>query len=288
MAWNRPKERVTGNREQGARKSPFRGLIAAAIVVLGAAVAAWWLRPTGETRQDAASTNKTLIKEVTPAKPKLSVDEQEKLEHPGMVKVRGKWYPEYNSQGGKIWVTKNWVRYHTPVVHTNRVKKSQSIYSKAFDNYADREIAILLNAPPGAMRIGSSRPYDERFTKQFLKSLEAPIVISPDDSEAVAALKKAVRETKIDLKIRYDNGEDIAKIMNDTNRQLQELALYRNDLRKLVLKESRETKDKDARKGLYEAANKMLAERGVEPLKLPIALQRSLELQEPQKTGETK
>ena len=275
-------------RRGGTPRPTVRGAIAGAIAVFGAAVAAWWLWPTGETRQDAASTNKTLIKEVTPAKPKLSADEQEKLEHPGMVKVRGKWYPEYNSQGGKIWVTKNWVRYHTPVVHTNRVKKSQSIYSKAFDNYADREIAILLNAPPGAMRIGSSRPYDERFTKQFLKSLEAPIVISPDDSESVAALKKAVRETKIDLKIRYDNGEDIAKIMNDTNRQLQELALYRNDLRKLVLKESRETKDKDARKGLYEAANKMLAERGVEPLKLPTALKRSLELQEQQKTGETK
>ena len=287
MAWNRPEEREQGigNREQGARTSPFRGLIAAAIVVLGAAVAAWWLWPTQDRGKDVTSTKQGLIKEVTP---NLTQDQQEKLEHPGMVKVRGKWYPEYNSQGGKIWVTKNWVRYHTPVVHTNRVKKGQSIYSKAFDNYADREIAILLNAPPGAMRIGSSRPYDERFTRQFLKSLETPIIISPDDSEAVAALKKAVRETKIDLKIRYDNGEDIAKIMNDTNRQLQELALYRNDLRKLVLKESRETKDKDARKGLYEAANKMLAERGVEPLKLPIALQRSLELQEPQKTGETK
>ena len=274
MAWNRPsKNGEAVSRPLQERKGfsfPIRAAIAGAVVVLGAAVAAWWLWPSEKTRQDDASTKKTLIKEVTPAKPKLSAAEQEKLEHPGMVKVRGKWYPEYNEQGGKIWVSKHWIKYHTPVIYTNKMSEARiPIEHRIFTNKADQDIAVLINTPPGHLMIGS-RKFDKNFERQFLESLKEPIIVTKDDDENAAALKRAVNQTKIDLKARYDAGEDIIEIMNDTDKKLRELGHYREELRHQLMQISREQKtDVDEAKMLYEAANKMLAERGCSPLKIP-------------------
>ena len=264
-------------RGRSPRPTVVRGVVAGLVVALGAAVAAWWLWPSEETRQDAASTKKTLIKEV---KPQLSVKEQEKLEHPGMVKVRGKWYPEYNEQGGKIWVTKNWVRYHTPEVYTNRISAArQRKEFKIFSNSADRDIAMMLNAKPGSIRLGN-REFTKGFETAFLESLKEPIIVSTDDDEETAFIKKSVREAKIDLKARYDAGEDIVQIMNETDKQHRQLAAYRQELQELVRQETADkTKETQVKRDFVEAANKMLAERGLPPLKMPRLLKRKIELE---------
>ena len=85
MGWNRPREREEGpgKREEGKKKSPFRGFVAGVIVVIGAGIAAWWIwtmesatrrgaagtvgeaagtvekSTLGETRRDAASTEES-------------------------------------------------------------------------------------------------------------------------------------------------------------------------------------------------------------------------------------
>lgn len=287
--WNRSSSKDAAGAIKAAPRLS-RGLLAGlSVVVVGLVVAVCFFFAGSESDKEAVTKDRGLIKEVKPAVPKKSAAELEKEAHPGMVKVRGKWYPEYNKEGGKIWVSKYWVRYHSPTIQTNDLtKKVYRIESKVFDNHCDREIAVLLNSPPGAMRIGPANPYNEKFTKGFLKSLETPIIISPDDSEEVAALKRAVRETKIELKARYDAGEDIAKIMNDTNRQMKELALYKEELRRMVAKESRSGKSAEEVSDLYAAANKMLADRGVAPLRVPSMLKHRLELQAIKEKGKTK
>ena len=283
MGWNRPQTESKANdspRRTGTVRPTvtIRRTIAGAIVALGAGIVAWFLWPsakpqTANHKPQAAS----LIKEV---KPQLSAKEQEKLEHPGQVKIRGKWYPEYNKEGGKIWYNGQWVRYHTPVVYTNKTLTTpRSPIGKMFENRADREIALLLAAPPGARRMGVHE-FNKSFEKQFLKSLTTPIIVTKDDDEWAASVKRAVNETKIELKARYDAGEDIVQIMNDAQKQQQELAIYRDELKRMVQKSAiKDTKDPQARKDLYDAANKMLAERGLQPLSLPSMLERRLALE---------
>ena len=72
MAWNRPKENGEAvSRPLQKRKGfrfPIRGAIAGAIFSLGAAVAAWWLWPSGESAGETPpSQTRQRIKEVKPA-----------------------------------------------------------------------------------------------------------------------------------------------------------------------------------------------------------------------------
>ena len=75
--------------------------------------------------------------------------------------------------------------------------------------------------------VGEMR-YGPNFVKKFLRSCETPIVITKNDTPEIAELKKAVIDAKIELKARYDAGEDISEIMNQTRRDLVELGNVRH------------------------------------------------------------
>lgn len=284
MAWNKPTsntaDATSSSRPSGRGKMPRlrRGLIAGVVViVLGFAVLAI-LSGGDDAPKAKADKGRGRIKEVAPAVTNVPAKTEKEL-HPGMVKVRGKWYPEYDEKGGKIWVTSNAVMYHTPKIQTNKVNQARlSKEMKIFSRRADVEIAVLINAEPGTGFIGDYR-YGDRFVKDFLDSLTTPIIISEDDDENTKALKKAVRETKIELKARYDNGEDIGQIMADTRKNLQELGAYREELRREVDKvRSKGGMSPEELNDLYGAANKMLAERGAKPLAMPTLLKRKLDV----------
>ena len=287
MAWNRPSEdgraNTPGSPRRGRSPRPtvaVRGAVAGAIVVVGTAIAAWWLWPSQERGEDDASTKRGLIKEVAP---KLTQVRQEKLDHPGMVKVRGKWYPEYNKAGGKIWISKDWVRYHSPVVYTNSASDRLSKAARIFTNYADRELADLITAPLGTVVIGEIK-YGPVFVKQFLESCKEPILVSPDDDEWTANVKRSVKEAKIEIMSRYNKGEDIAQIMTDTRKSLQDLGVYKLELMKTMRESLNKARnDPEQTKDIYDAANMLLAERGIEPIKLPTLLKNKLKLNETKK-----
>ena len=292
MSWNRPTsntvDATSSSRPDGRDRKPGlrRGLLAGVIVVALGSAALWFFTSQPQTSNSKPRTSTSLIKEVTPALPPKSAKQLEKEAHPGMVKVRGKWYPEYNEKGGKIWVTKNWIRYQTPHVITNTSNLTRmSPASKLFDNQADRDIANLLTIPLGTTVIGNWE-FTDSFTRQFLKSIETPIIVTKDDDEWAAELKRAVNQTKIELKARYDAGEDIAKIMTETREEMQKLGIYKMELERTIKDSIREAKgDKEQIKDVYDAANKMLAERGIEPLKMPEFLTRNLKMNTIEKNG---
>lgn len=163
--------------------------------------------------------------------------------------------------------------------HIARPDRSQlPLYEQIFENSADRTIAGLLVIEPGDDLIGGDEP-SPWFMRSFLQSLKTPIVISEDDSEEAAALKRAVIETRNELKARYDAGEDIVKLLTDTRCELRELGAYRDELKKMVA-DYRRKKDisSDDMKDMVEAANKMLEERGLKKIVMPEFYYNQIEL----------
>ena len=259
----------------GSSKGRWAWVVAGAVALAAAIGVWWWLR-----------TNDAELLSPRTAKPKAVVAPE--LNPKAMASAKGKGaQPAAEAKGGAserpyppaaYWPDGR-LKEHTRYVKvvTNHFNKARlSFAEKVFRAGADRDIAYLLTAKPGAPIIGEIE-YGEKCTKRFLKSLETPIVIEPDDPEDVAELKRAVRDTKIELKARHDAGEDIGKIMADTRKELKELSLYRSELEGLVRKMKA---DSHGRMTATEAANVMLKDRGAEPLSMPSMMLRSMELRD--------
>ena len=139
---------------------------------------------------------------------------------------------------------------------------------KLFTKITDQKIHRLLRVKPGQLFLGTAT-YDDRFVKSFLESLKEPIEFADDDTPEDREMKQAVIDTRKELKEAYDRGEDIAEIMRETEKQMHEQAAYRLNLRSEIIeyKKSGEHTDQDI-KDYITAANTILKEHGMEPLKL--------------------
>lgn len=254
----------------GGAPSKGRGLIAAAIVILGVGAAVWYLMPGGEKKPvkvDKAVKAKTVVPiEKSPETNKVKVVEK--------VKKTEEYPPLEPGQSRAVkWVRPaNWDQLSraqkTRIQPVARVIKPIGWDGRnLFKTISDKKIERLMRIRPGQMFVGTVR-YDERFVKNFLDSLKVPIDFSEDDSPEDRALKQAVIDSRADLKAAYDRGEDIVKIMNDTEDQLRELATYRMNLKKLVVEQkmSGENSEQDM-KDCIDATNKILVENGMEPFK---------------------
>lgn len=163
-------------------------------------------------------------------------------------------------------------RPHTAIVITNKVNDADKpIEERIFANSADQKIAALLLLEPGEMMIGdASSLFGKGFTRSFLKSIETPIVATENDDEFTVNLKRAVIDTKLELKARYDKGEDIAQLMLKERNELQALGLYREELKEEIHKLARDKSlSEETMQDFINAANKMLGERGGKPLEMP-------------------
>ena len=165
---------------------------------------------------------------------------------------------------------RKWRKEHMPPPgYTNnavltRPKPRYAIFNHKCENL----IAAYLTLTPGEGMIGTPI-LGERFRQQFLKSLEEPIIVSKDDTPEDAQLKRDMIATKIDLKARMDEGEDICKILADTHREVQDLARYKAMLQKEIHDASKNPdmtmEDVD---DLVKAANTMLDAKGIAPITL--------------------
>ena len=275
MAWNRPKEREQGigNREQGARKSPFRGLIAAAIIVLGAAVAAWWLWPTEKRGEDTASAKKGLIKEVAPAatnKTPAVAEEKEDRNSLDWLKKHDRRYfiPEdaVRHADGRLY-TKDGLRILEDLP-TQKIRMDHG-RKKIFEHPAERAIARLLSIEPGQFFLGNGY-YGPKFIESFKQSISEPTLITKDDDDETRALKKQVNEVKAELNARLKDGEDIVKLLKDSEQELRSLSNYRLNLQKELKAFRLDENVSEADYADYiAAANKMLKDRGMKGLSVP-------------------
>ena len=134
-------------------------------------------------------------------------------------------------------ITNGWVRLPNGKMHKRnglmKIKvsewKNKSRY-QIFDHYTDNEIATLLTLKPGESIIGGA-VFPKDYEQRFLKSLETPIIVSKDDPEDIQEVKRAVIETRMQLKEALDNGEDIRKIMTEAYEESAKLAAYKDDIK---------------------------------------------------------
>ena len=175
----------------------------------------------------------------------------------------------------------------TERVYTNRPTYTSIAY-RAFKARSDQKIAELLTLEPGESILGDPEVlFGKGFSRSFLKSLETPIVIEPDDDEETRALKAAVRETRKELKARLDAGEDIAETMRGVFKELREIGLYRDELEKQLkgIAKDKSMSEKDM-EDFVTAANQMLSERGAKPLTMPRVAARRFEVLRAKRTAE--
>ena len=137
---------------------------------------------------------------------------------------------------------------------------------RIFKHASEVQISHLFTIRPGATVFGTKR-FDRRFTEDFLKSLDEPIVDEEEDTPAERELKERVREAKKELKAAYDRGEDIAQIMTDSRKELVRLGAFRRELEKMVADEAgKPGATEDDVKAFIAAANKALEEKGAAPI----------------------
>ncbi len=146
--------------------------------------------------------------------------------------------------------------------------KPERAWSSIFPHPSENVIAGLLVAEPGQAFVGTPH-YNGRFTKNFLKSLEEPIIVSKDDPEDIQQLKRAVIEAKIQMKEAYDRGEDIEQILQEAREDLQRMARYKQELKADIYEYANKTEgitDQDV-DDYIAAANKLLESKGIAPMK---------------------
>ena len=95
---------------------------------------------------------------------------------------------------------------------------------KIFKYNSEGHIAALLEVKPGMPIVGEF-DFDDRFLEDMLNSFKEPIEISPDDDEYTRELKKQVQETKDELYQMFQRGEDVAAVIRETRKQLQNLGM---------------------------------------------------------------
>ena len=281
MAWNRSSEdqvKVKSGGEQ--RNVRLRCLFAGAIAVVGVGIAAWWLWPdvSAPVAEDGDGTGRRRIREVTPAAAPKEVEPKtaapKKVDPNARPKIVGEIVNGYKLLPNG--------RLHKVVgvctVKVNQVSWPLNIFKES----TDQEIASLMLIRPGTSVVGDGALYYEDFDRDFREALKREIVFDPKDTDEERELKQAVIETRKELKARMDAGEKLSDVMREAHDQMRELGLYHDELQQEVEKIAQDTSKQFTEKDIDElvsAANKMLEDRGSDPLALtgPMVYQMRIE-----------
>lgn len=272
MAWNRSSEEKVVSKGEGEQRSVhLKELIAGAVVIVGAGIAAWWLWPSDESAGETPPPrNGGLIKEVTPA----AAPTNKVVETPKKVyRTKEEQYFAETNGLSKMGMMRWRFQHRPPAGWTNDTSITEGKPNYAIFTYeAENDIAALLTHEPGETLIGDGG-YGEKFRREFMKSCEEPILIGDDDTPEQAALKKQMIATKIELRNRMAAGEDICEIMRETRKEYQRMNEMQDSVKSLLRDVKHEGgKTMQDMEDALEAANRMLEEKGVAPLKLsPLA-----------------
>ena len=159
-----------------------------------------------------------------------------------------------------------------------KMRKSD-IKPRRFVYDAEEAIASLLEIEPGTSMYGDI-PYTH-FNKKFQQALMQKVKINDDDDEYTKELKKQVQAVKDDFKKVLLEGGNVGEEMRKARNELKELGRYRDSLMRELhtLRKSGNYTSQDM-KDFESAANKMLEEKGLKPIKVPAVLLRNMELKE--------
>lgn len=269
MAWNRGSEGATPVKAK-AKPSPARGIVAGLVVVVLVVGAYFTFFSGSETRVETKTGKRQgQIKEVTPAVAptnKVAEVKEKKIDNPlgikglteknrAVLEARAK---KYGLGGPVARVIK--VGEGDPD-NPNHFKQPKPL----FENDAENIIDAMLTMKVGDRCYGEFNFKD--FDQVFKESLKNAIIPTQDDSEEVAARKRAVNEAKIELAEAMRNGESPLQRILETRKYMNEMATFRDQMVSEVMEqEGTGEMTEEQVEDLYAAANVMLKEKGLEPL----------------------
>lgn len=274
MAWNAPQsgkmpQRVKSN---GGVRPLF--LAGAALVVVAVVGIVGWLITGGEKPPQIAD-EPPKVKKTSPIKtvaPDLEPIKTVAKEEPHSFRtnrwgevVKRKKPETYVDERGILRYKKGNGRVPNPDDFKNPIRISTRGNMHEFKHPVENEIAALIMAQPGEPLVGE--PDYSNMKQDFVNALIDKIEIGEDDSEMDRELKQNVEELKKELAERVKNGEDIVEIFKEARRELRMSADYKQNLNEVVLEQlyDPDISDEDLATTM-QAANKMLEDKGIEPI----------------------
>jgi len=290
MAWNRGSEGATPVKAK-AKPSPVRGIVAGLVVVVAVVACYFAFFSASEKQQKVVEQKKpTTIKEVKPAPAPKPIVEEEDLgwvtNRKGQVVKKRK--PEtYRDERGVLRYKAGGARAPEEHEFDNPIKISTASNHPEFKHSCENEIATLLTIEPGDMLAGEPN-YGERFKKDFIQALLEPIEINEDDSERDKEIKRLVEEQKHELAKRIKDGEDLETIFTEARAEARRLAAVRNEIVQMAHEMASDGQmSEQEMTDCYEAANKMLEAKGLEPMKYGGIMKRRMMLSNRAKMNQT-
>lgn len=281
MAWNGSGGSTTPQKKAKASgtssSSLFHGIAALVLVLVIGGVA--YLFVTQDMPKAKEPTEEKVEKKaIEVVEPEIAERVEVVQERPVISDSDLPYWRRSSTNGLTAAQIKKWkIMNRPPPAHTNMtaVTAPRPRYA-VFGSHAENEIACLMTLEPGKGIVGSPH-YGKRFEEEFMRSCEVPIIVEADDDDYTAQLKRDMIQMKIDLRQRMAEGESLSQIMTDTRNEYQRLAQVRRDIEKMakdLIKESASSEsDIDS---VIEAANKMLEDKGIEPLNLNPLVKRAL------------
>lgn len=271
---SRPNPKVKGSKKREAR---YGIGIAVAVVVLMVAAIAWLVFATDEGRESEEAgrgAKKDIIAETAPATTAIVNPEARIAE---TSKPLRKWEcPVEHTNELTAAELRKWNIVHRPRLEPFTRERPRADY-EIFDYRSENMIASLLAAKPGQGFIGT--PNYKGIAEDFLESCRHPIVVTDDDDEYSAALKRDMIAVKMEIKGRLDNGESLADILQETRKEYQRLAQCRRFVQEELRKMEKENPSPEDIDDFVTAANKLLEEKGIAPISVgPITKRRLMKL----------
>ena len=274
-----PKSRRRDGGSHSQQRVPLtRKVVILAVAVLVVAGGVWWLLAMRETtRPPVVKPAPAKVEKPVPRQPvakPAAPPKEEPKEEPRKVVPKGTPMSErkppktYRDENG-ILRYEGGARARDPnrPHHVAQRLGPDPLNDPVFKTRPENEIAMLLTARPGDTILALCR-YDDAFEAQFMSTLGHDLEVTEDDTPAHAELKRAMAETKKELAERIKNGEKLADILEETRSELRRLADYRRNMEKMVADAARNPENTEQDVADYlTAANKMLTDNGLKPIK---------------------
>ena len=262
MGWNGSGGGSTPQKPKVTAKkpSPMRGVIAGVLVCV-LAIGAYFAFFAGSEKPEteAAAKERGRIKEVTPARAPTNKVEEVKAKPKGPRPKPACVKPD--EHGVERWPSG--ARYVPDYGFRTNSINPYAGQKRIFKHGSEIHIATLLTLKPGNMIIGGFQ-YGKNFDENFKKALEEEIEFKEDDTEEERQLKEDVIQVKKELKEAMARGEKPSDIMQKAREELVEAFQYKHNLEQqlMAIRKDKNMTEQDIIDG-YEAANKMLEEKGI-------------------------
>ena len=280
--WNQP-QKAAKRAKSGV--SVWRGVIAALVVVVGAAVAFWFVggRSAQIEKPDEKIPAKTSL-DMTKSAEKSPIAKSAITNVAGAIgAVTAK--PEFFN-GVPIVSRNSLTNSDGTVVEKIRTSdgKSHRItkpLQRMFESASDQILAMAICGANSGVGM-PPLPLSESVEADFRKSLESPIVILETDSDEAKLMKLDVLALRNELKDLVSQGMTVRQALEEHQTEVNRIAAYHQEALKM-LAEIRNSEGPEAAKEFLDAVNKSFKESGTPQIPEKWKHENSKKTEEPQR-----